>query len=379
MTASITLNRTKIKEIGRDGIVGWRSNIPSQNVTLRQLEYGSMDFWNILCNKETSNTLLDLNDFKTGQVDILGYKTDDNGTFLGTVQYPKLRPSGFGLNIGDPAALAERSFTLVGEDEHFWQNSNKYVIFFKKTCPASGTWTIEIGASGEANYPDPVLDPDLSGNNYFIRVVRVRGTTTTEMEYTTNYTYNPGTTTISLLNTQFGDVYKFWYSASSYITGVDPFVQNDSDGLAVPAEATSIYFTSGTYVYRLQSVAIDVSFERQDIKEIGNSEIVSTGIKNKTVRVTLGRILESFTIEEILRGKAGASWGKINPREFLDNIKLIVKCYEDETKSTFKIGYSMTNLSATTLDAGVPLDDYATRGVTMEGEEMVITSVEGSL
>lgn len=383
MTASVTLNRTKVKEIGRDGIVSWRSNIPTVNLTLRQLEYGSMTFWNEVTNTATSETALDLNDFKTAENDILGYKTDDDATFLGTVQYPKLRTSGFSLNIGDPAAIAERSFTMIGEDEYFWQNNNKYVIFLKDSSCTTTSHTIVIGAGAWSTYPDPVEDPDASGT-YIQKIIRVRSGVSTLLVEGTDYDYNSGTTTIDFAGPSgaasvSGDIYKVFYTATTYISGVEPFVNNDSDLGAIPAEATSIYFTAGDYVYRLQSVAIDVTFERQDLKEIGNSEVVSTGIKSKTAKVTLGRILETFTVEEILRGKGGLSWGKIDPREFVDTIKLIVKVYEDKTKATFKIGYSLDNLAATNLDAGVPLDDYSTRGVTLEGEEMVITSIEGSL
>ena len=58
-----------------------------------------------------------MTDFKTPAVDIAGYKTDDNGEFLSTIWYPKLRIGGLGLTIGDPDANIERSFTLIGEDE----------------------------------------------------------------------------------------------------------------------------------------------------------------------------------------------------------------------------------------------------------------------
>jgi len=382
MTASVTLNRTKIKEIGRDGIVGWRANIPTVSVSLRQLEYGSVAFWNELANLAANNTVITLNDFKTSLIDIAGYKTDDDGTFLGTIWYPNLRTSGFGLNIGDPEALAERSFSLTGEDEIFWQNNNKYLIFLKDDSCLTSTHSIVIGAGAWTDYPDPVLDPDTSAT-YILKVIRVRSGVSEELVEGTDFTYNSGTTTIDFdvsgAGSASGDVYKVWYTASSYIANVDPFVNNDSDMDAIPAENVSIYLATTQYVYRLQSVAIDVTFERSDLKEIGNSEVVSRGIKNKTVRVTLGRTLEQFTIEEILRDKTGQNWGKLNPREFADNIKLIVKFYEDKEKTTFKLGYSITDLSPVSLDAGVPLDDYATRGTTLEAEAMTITSVEGSL
>jgi hypothetical protein len=379
LTATVALNRTKIKEIGRDAIVGWRTNVPTVNVTMRQLENGALAFWNELANKAVSNTVVTLTDFKTSMVDILGYKTGDDGTFLGTVMYPKLRTAGFSLNIGDPDALAERNFTLVGEDEYFWQNNNKYVVFFKVTAPSNASnWIVEIGASGQTGYPYPVKDPDTSGS-YIFRIVRVRSGVSTFLTEGTDYTYNSGNRQITILTTTFGDVYKIWYTATTYISATDPFTVNDSDLDAIGAECFSIYLTTGQYIYRLQSVAVDVTFDRQDLKEIGNQNVVSTGVRNKTVRITLGRILETFTIEEILRNKVGSSWGKLDPRMFTDNLKLYVRIYDDKDKDTFKLGYSFANLAAVNLDAGVPLDDYAKRGVQLEGEDVTITSVIGSM
>jgi hypothetical protein len=382
MNFSVATNRTKIKEIGRDGAVGFRSNIPTINGSLKQLEMGSIAFWNELANKASTTTLLTLNDFKTSMIDILGFKTDDSGTFLGTVQYPNLRTAGFNISIGDPSANAERSYTLVGEDELFWQNGNKYVIFLKDTSCTTTSHSIIIGSGSWATYPEPVLDPDVSAK-YILKVVRVRAGVSTELVEGVDYSYNSGTKTIdvSLSGTPSvsGDIYKVWYTAATYISAVDPFTVNDSDMTCLPAENCSIYLATTNYLYRLQSVSIDVSFERNDQKEIGNSEVVARGIKSKTVNVTLGRTLETYTIEEVLRGKAGLSWGKIDPREFTDNLKLIVKMYSDKDKGTFKIGYSSTDLAATSLDATVPLDDYEGRTVTLSGETLNITNVEGSL
>lgn len=382
MSFSVATNREKIKEIGRDGAVGYRKNIPTINGTLRQLEYGSIAFWNELANKAANNTSLNLNDFKTALFDIVGYKTDDEGTFLGTVWYPELRTAGFSISIGDPMANAERSFTLIGEDEIFWQNGNKYLIFLKDSSCTTTSHSIVIGSGAWASYPDPVLDPD-SSSTYILKVVRVRSGVSTELIEGTDFTYTSGTKTIDVSlsgkPSVSGDIYKVWYTAATYIAGVEPFVANDSDLVCLPAENCSIYLTVGQYVHKLQSVTIDVSFERNDLKEIGNSEVVSRGIKSKTVTVTLGRTLETMSIEEILRGKAGASWGKIDPREFNDNNKLIVKMYDDADKTTFKLGFSSSDLAATSMDAGAVVDDYETRSVVMSGELLTITSVEGSL
>lgn len=377
LSGGTNLNRTKINEIGRDGIVGWKTSIPEVSLTLRQLEYGSLEFWNKITN--TTATSITHADFKTSLFDIAGYKTDDDGTFLGTVWYPAFRTSGFGLNIGDPNASLERSFSFVGEDDITWTDNNKYVIYLERTATSTGTEFIVIGSGGYSTYPDPVADPDESGTKYFIRCLRYRGTTTTELIEGTDFTYSSGTTTITVPSTTSGDVLKFYYTATTYISGDTPFTENDSDLAQISADSVSIYLSTSDYVYRLQSVSLDVSFDRQDIKEIGNSDVVARGVRDTNVKITLGRILENYTVEQILRGAASSTYGKYDVRKYQDDITLTIKIYSDDTKSTFKVGYQFTNLSPSSADAGVPTVDYVTKGTVLEGQELLITSSEGAL
>src|SRR4030042_3468427 len=130
--ATGSLNREKIEEIGRDGVVGYIKKTPALTYRLTQLEYGSLEIWQKLVNTATLGTggqsAITINDFKTSQADIAAYLTDDDSAFLGTMWYPNLRTSGFSLNIGDPEAIAERTFDLVGESAVLWQGTNKYVI-----------------------------------------------------------------------------------------------------------------------------------------------------------------------------------------------------------------------------------------------------------
>jgi len=387
MSFSTSLNRTKIEEIGRDGIVGWRNSIPTVSGDLTQLEYGTIDFWNLLANKVSTNESILLTDFKNSRTDIIGYKTDDNGDFLGTVWYPKLRMNSFSLNIGDPDALIERSVSLNGEDENIFINDNKYLIFFKDDSASGASHTIEIGVSGSsfADYPTPVGDPDNSGQ-YMLKVLRVRGTADKELTYvssspsTDQYTYDNSTQTITLgSDSANGDIYKVWYTATTDPNNVTAWTENDTDESGIDADSCSIYLGSANYVYRLQSVGIEVSFDRTDYKEIGNKDIVAYGTKDITTKITLGRILETHTVEEILRGKAGASYGRLDVREFADDLTLIVKVYSDSKKGTFLLGYKFKDLTTTGLDASIPTSDYIERGVSIEGEEAIISDNETTL
>jgi len=374
LSGGLTLNREKIKEIGRDGIVDWRKRIPTLRITGRQYEYGSLEFWLKLGNKGSATDTIDLNDFKNSMVDICCYKTDDDGTFQGTVWYPKLRLAGFSLAIGDPQAYIERNFEWVGEDEIQLLNDNKYFIHREFTADGGTNETFVVSDAG-TTYPDPISDPDNSGY-YLFKVVRVRAGIATELVYTTDYTYDSGTVTLTVVSTTNGDKIKVYWSAGSYITGEEPFTNNDSDAAAISASSCSIYLQSANYVYKLQSVNIDVSFDRTDYYEIGNKEVIQRGIRNKTCTVTLGRILEDFTIEEIARGVTDLDYGKIDAREFLDNLALIVKIYDNDDKDNFLMKYTLTDLSPVGLDAGIPVDDYVSRGATLECEACTITTAE---
>lgn len=381
LTASVTLNREKIQELGRDGTVDWRKRIPSTRLTLRQNEYGDMEFYRKLANIGNSTNSITLADFKTSMVDICGYKTDDDGTFLGTVWYPKFRTAGFGINIGDPQATIERTFDLIGEDENILEGTNKYFNYVRFAASGGAPESLTI------NSPSPVTDPDNSGQ-YLLRVLRVNASngTTDELTYTTGtasgttYAFSaPSTLTVA---TSAGDVVKAYYSAATFCTTSQStvFTNNDSDAGGIAAECASIYLyvSSDNYVYRLQSVGIDVAFDRADSYEIGNRDIVQRGITNKTVRITLGRLLETYTIEEVLRG-VSSSYGRINTREYRDDITLRVKVFGNHLKNTFNIGFKSTGLSPVGFDNTVPLNQYLTRGATLEGEDLTMSIAEATI
>lgn len=375
ITGATTLNRTKIEEVGRDGIVCWKKSNPTVTLTLRQLEYGEIEFFRKLANKTDAIVKFTMTDYKTPAVDIVGYETDDDATFLSTVWYPKMRVSGFGLSIGDPDANVERTFTLVGEDAITFQGNNKQLIeFIDNTCTGA-SHQITFGSGGYADYPAPVLDPD-NTLKYFLRVLRIRASTETELVEGTDFIYTSADESMVFPSSQNEDCYKIIYSAAAYIASISPFTANDDDLCNITADSATIYLVTGHTLYRLQNVAVDVSWDRYDVREIGNEDVVMRGAKDITCRITLGRILEDYTVEEVLRGKA-ADYGKIDIRKFADDSTLVIKLYEDNTKTTFKIGYEFSGLTPTGVDDGTPLNDYVTKGVTMEGEEGFVSASEG--
>jgi hypothetical protein len=364
LSGDLTLNREKKYEIGRVGRLGFKKSTPSFAYSATQFEYGSMDFWYCLANKETPasgglDNSIDLDDLVETQMDIAAFLTDDNATFRGTIWFPGLRVNGFSINIGDPDATIERSFDLIGED--YKMLDGKYLAFQKAT--AAGASTVIV--------LDPVPVEYASGD-YILRVLRVRSGVVTELVETTDYTF-AAPATVTVTGGVNGDIIKVYYeSASAYTT---LWTDNEPDSDLLLAEYCEIRLkvgSTGTRIYRLQSVGIDVAFDRADYKEIGNSEVVQRGVNNKTVTVALNRFAEDFALEDILA--SDTTYPYINPRDFAENIQMQILIYGNKAHTgDIKIGYLITGLSPTTIGTTQDVEAYQARTCNLESDNLKIS------
>ena len=374
----LTLGQDKLYEIGREEKVGVKKNTPTLAYPLTQYEYGNMEFWYSLAGVEDpisgASHAVTLDELSTTMSEITAYLTDDDTTFKGTIWFPKLRVAGFSLNIGDPNAAVQRKFNLVGED--FKILPAKYFAYADKTCTGSGDFadTIHFGASGEA--PEPIA---FTATSYIFKVLRVRGGTVSELIEDETVTpaintwgYSNSTKTVTVQTCEAGDILKVYYPAASAYTTL--WTNDDADPDALFAEDCAIYMKCGTSekIYRLQSVGIDVTLERTDYKEIGNSEVVQTGVKSKTVTVKLDRYNEGFSLEALL--DSDTTYPYIDPRDFTDTIQLRVECYKKVAGvKTFAMGYLVQHLSPTALGTSTAIQDYQKMTNTLESDEMVIS------
>ena len=375
-----TLNREEAKEVGSSNS-GYVKNTSEVSYSLEQNEHGSIELFQKLVGSDVLGnlgaTVIDLDDFATAYFDTCAYLTDDSGTFLGTLQYPGLRVNGFSYNIGGPKDIITRSFDLIGEKYNIWENNNKYYIYASHT--ASGIGDTDIDLSAQA----PAVDPDNAGV-YMFRVVRVRSGVTTELTRTTDYIYTNATTTLAIASIATDDLIKVFYTSA---TAPDTqFTANTSDPYGLRGNSASIYLyipgsgkpTATDYIYRLQSVGVDVSFDRADNFEVGNDEVVQRGINDNTVSVELGRFVEALTVEEVLRG-VSSTYGRLDIDEFSNDITLIVKQYDSASKSSFAWGFKCTGLTPTDVSHPISVDEYANGSVTLEGSNMDITKDETEL
>jgi len=379
VTGDLNLNREPRYELGREDRVDFKKRRPEFRYNLKQFEYGDMSLFRRLANKADSVKSLTQADFKTATCDLLEYLTDDDATINGTIWMPKLRVSRFSLSVGEPSADLERSFDLVGEDWKWVKYSNKYMIYLEKTCESgeTGSVAIVVGAGDYTNYPDPVVNPDVAGQ-YILAVYRVRSGVLTVLAETTNYTYVSGTKTLTFLNAQAGDVYKVLYSASSYITDSAIWTDNDSDPGAIDADCISIYLNVSNYAYLLQSMSLELAFDRTDYGQLGDGDIAQTGIKTTTATVNVDKYVEGAAIEEILRGVA-ANYGLIDARKFAEDVRLTVKIYDSSDKDTFVMGYEISGLTPSTQNDADAIQDYKKRTFALVSDNVLITDDETEL
>jgi len=105
--------------------------------------------------------------------------------------------------------------------------------------------------------------------------------------------------------------------------------------------------------------------------------VVQRGIKAKTVTVSLDRFNEGFSMETMLADNTAYPY--IDPREFSDDIQVMLKVFSDSTHTTFKMGYLLEDLSPTSLKTAQAIEDYNKLTDTLEGSAMKISDDESEI
>ena len=375
-----TLNRQKINEIGRVGIVGWVKKTPSITYALKQFEYGSFEFWRKITNVDDSVETITQENFKNAAVDICAFLIDDDDSFSGTVLYPNLRTASFDLNIGDPDATIDRSFNFVGEQAYTYKGAAPYYINVDKDVTNSADNEVDCGTR------EPAIDPDAAVGasdavKYIYRVVKISDGIAEQLvpDVSGGYTYSNATKLVTVDSVLPADFIRVWFASADAPATL--FTPNDVDAAGLNADVVSIYLyvpgsgkpSGDDYLYRIQSVSVSCAFTREDLKEIGNKDVVQRGVNETKLTVKLGRILQKFTIDEVLRGVA-PEFTKLDISKLSSDISLIVKIYSDNTKATLEYGMLATGLSPTDVGQGAAANQYVKADATLEGENLTIST-----
>lgn len=366
-------------ELGRLDKVCTDEGILDSTVSITQLEYGTMAAYLQFAGLSAEpGSGLTLADFNTALTDIQQPgKTEYGGTVEQTLWLQKLSIDTIGLDIADPEAKIERTFELSGDKYKIVRKANKYLIFVENDAPSgtSGNYVIDISD------PAPVEDPNNSGV-YVLQLYRIRSGVATKLVLTTDYTFNQPANEITILAASSQDNYRIWYSAGSYGAAGDPTELNDVDDCFLKADSITIFIDDGVHAAveldLLTSLSLSATLNRIDEGVLGNDEKILRDVETTEVTISLDGRIKDSTIEEVLMGEAGQDHGIIDYSLF-GEVSVVIKIYEDATKTTFKMGYKMTGLNFSDESRDFDANAFGTKPVSLAGTNLLITASEGNL
>lgn len=362
--------------VGKDTRCGVDKGIPEATVTFPQFERGEIDTYLKLANLSAEPVGgLDLLDFSSALVDYFQYERDAfEGNIEQTKWFPKLAISSLSIDIADPEANIERSIELTGDNKFELSHDNKYGIHQKVTF-ASGDTTIDVSD------PAPTIDPNNSGV-YILRVDRTRAGETESLTLGTDYTYNNGTMEITITSPSSGDVYNVYYSSDDWGTGGDPTSTDSASPCVLKADSVTVLISDGNeevVLDKLTSLSLSATITRLDEGVIGSDEKVLREIDETPVDVSLTGRVKNSEILTAFMGHVNDNWGITDINKYLETVRVTVKIYSDETKSTFLIGYQVDGLSFTDDSHDFTAGDFGTMTVNASSDNLLITTTEGDL
>lgn len=380
ISGGATVNSEDVFVIGKETKCGTDKDIPEASISVTQLERGEIQTYLTLANLASEpGAGLTMSNFQNSKLDVVLYEKEEAlGALEQTFWFPKMAIESIGIDIADQEARIERSFDFTGDNELQLNYNNKYLIHVKDTAPSgtSGSYVIDISD------PAPVADPNNSGA-YVLRIDRLRsGVLTQDLVLGTDFTFNSGSSEITITAGLTGDVYHVYYSASSFGSAGDPTTVDADATCFLKADSVTVLLSDGTTEVSLDlltSLSIDASYTRIDEAVIGNDEKIIKEVQSTTVDVSLSGRLKNSTIAEAFMNQLGNSHGISSVASFLDNVRLTVKVYSDSTKGTFLIGYQVDNLSFSDDSQDFTANDFGTLDVSASSDNMLITTTEGNL
>lgn len=368
----------KLYELGRRLSMATDKQTLEATLTITQLEYGEIDSFLQLAGLSAEPAGgVDLDDFDDARTDFyLPGKDAYGGTLEQTLWLEKMSLDSFELAINAEERLV-RTFGLSGDFCKIARYGNKYLIFKTADAPSgtSGSYAIVLSD------PAPAVDPNNAGV-YILKVVRIRAGVATELDLTTDYTWTNGTTTLTILAALAQDHFRIWYTAASYGSAGDPAVLNDVDDYYLGAENVTVTLDDGTHtpveLDRLSALSIAATLNRTSVGAIGTAEKIFRDVESYEVAIRCDGYVKNSTIQEVLMLQSGQSWPLIDYTLF-GEVDIVVKVYEDATKSTFVIGFKCTGCTFADDSPNYEANTNSAEGISLSSDNMKVTTTEGDL
>ena len=369
----------KLYEVGRLAKMTTDKGVLEASLSISQLESGVIDSYLQLANLSAEpGAGLALSDFSSAKTDFyLPGKDEYAGTVEQTLWLQKMVLNSINIEMSANEKIT-RSFDLSGEFCKIARYANKFLIFKSDTVPSGESADYEITLSD----PAPVVDPNNAGV-YMLQIFRVTALgVATELTLTTDYTYTTGTGVLSINTVTAGDNIRIWYTAGSYGSAGDPTALNDLDDYYIKADNCTVTIDDGTNdaitLDKLTSLSIQATLNRADAGVIGSAEKVLNEVESYDVAISLGGYIKNSPIQEALMTQAGQSWSIIDYSLF-STVDVIVKIYQETAKTTFLIGYKVTDCDFSDDSATYNANEFAEAPVNLNSDNLLITEVVGNL
>ncbi len=369
----------KLYELGRLNKMATDKDKLEASVSITQFEYGNLDTYLQFAGLTAMPSGgIGLDDFDEARTDFISPgKNEYGGTLEQTLWVERLSLDSLGININADSRL-ERTFELSGNYCKIAREGNKYITFVDNDAPSgtSGNYTIDLSD------PAPVENPNKSGE-YILKCYRIRSGTATELDLTTDYTFNHSTNELTILSATTSDNFRIWYSGASYGSAGDPQALNDADSYYISSDNVTVYIDDGTHtpveLDKLTSLAITATFNRNNAGAIGTSEDVFNDVESYDVSVALGGFVKDYVIQEALMNQAGQSWGIIDYSN-MGSVTILIKIFETSSKSTFKIGYKITECDLSDDAPGnFTANAFGDATLTVSSDNLTISTTESDI
>jgi hypothetical protein len=360
-----------IYQLGQATKIATAKQILEATLSMTQLEHGEIKEFLQLAGKSVEpGAGISITDFNSTLTDfVLPGKETFEGDLEQTLWMQKMVLDSFGLSLNAEERI-ERSYEFSGSNAKILRYDNVALIFKSDTAGSgvSGSYVIAL------TDPAPVENPNVA-DMFILQLYRIRAGVATRLVDGVDYSYLA--TNLTITDADEADVYRIWYSATTYGSASDMQVARASINPYIVANNVTVDIDDGVnslvVLDKLTTMSLTASLNRIDEGVIGSSEKILKEVQSYEVSLSVTSFVKLSEIEEVFMQQAGQDWGIIDFSLFED-VDVAVKIYDEATKETFKIGYKMTGLEFSDNSESYNANEFGEVTLNMSTDNLVIST-----
>jgi hypothetical protein len=360
-----------IYQLGQATKIATAKQILEATLSMTQLEHGEIKEFLQLAGKSVEpGAGISITDFNSTLTDfVLPGKETFEGDLEQTLWMQKMVLDSFGLSLNAEERI-ERSYEFSGSNAKILRYDNVALIFKSDTAGSgvSGSYVITL------TDPAPVENPNVA-DMFILQLYRIRAGVATRLVDGVDYSYLA--TNLTITDADEADVYRIWYSATTYGSASDMQVARASINPYIVANNVTVDIDDGVnslvVLDKLTTMSLTASLNRIDEGVIGSSEKILKEVQSYEVSLSVTSFVKLSEIEEVFMQQAGQDWGIIDFSLFED-VDVAVKIYDEATKETFKIGYKMTGLEFSDNSESYNANEFGEVTLNMSTDNLVIST-----